>query len=84
MTDQAPVHQILRMQEGKPGYTVEARSNKVVVLSHPDDIRIRVIGKKHRIAVGAVALVGNPGRSQDAARNCGRRFCRREAHLRLQ
>ncbi len=61
-----PVDQIARMQDRQPRHVAETRGRQPEVLADTNRIRIRIIGVKHRVFVGAVALVGEPGRDRGA------------------
>jgi hypothetical protein len=60
MGGDAPVHQILRMEDGDAGRVGEGRGDEVEIVADADDVGIGIIGEQHRVAIGAIALVGPP------------------------
>ena len=59
--DERPVHQVARMQDGQTGHVAEARCRHPIVVPHPHDVGVGIIGVQDRIPVGAVAEVRRPG-----------------------
>src|SRR5581483_9511577 len=61
VSDELPTHQISRVQDGKSGNSVEARGRHVEVVADPNHVRVGVVGVQNRVAVAAVAVIGDPG-----------------------
>ena len=60
--DDFPVDQVLGMQNGQAGRTLERRRRQIVVVARGAyaDVRVAVVGINDGIGVGAVAIVGTP------------------------
>jgi hypothetical protein len=48
------------MKNGNARHAIEAGSDHIKILTHPDQVRIGVIGIKDRVFVSPVAQIGNP------------------------
>src|SRR5699024_5755467 len=51
VSQEGPVHQVTGVQQGKCGHSVEARGHQVVVLPHPDHVRVGKVRSQDRVAV---------------------------------
>ena len=62
VTDNLPVYQVLRMQDGQPGHTLETGGRHVIIFSAGThaNIGVGVVGIDNGISVRAVAIVGRP------------------------
>jgi hypothetical protein len=56
------------MQQRQAGRAVEAGRYHVKIVTDPHDIRVRIVGINDRIAISAVALVGDLRESEVAGR----------------
>ena len=70
ITNQVPVDQIARMQNGQARNTIKRRSCHVIIVAHANRIRIGIIGVQHRVGVGSVAIVGYPRFGKDIRGLC--------------
>ena len=64
VSDQFPVYQVPGMKDRQPWHLAEAGADQPVVVPHPHDVRIRIVGMQHRIFICAVHAVGLPDSSR--------------------
>ena len=75
VTDDRPVDEVGGVEDREAGRVLKARRHHVEVVARARDVRVGVVREDHRVAVGPVAAVGNPGthgRLRGSRRRCGR------------
>ena len=60
VTDVLPVHEILRVEDHESRYGVHRRTSQVVVVAHPQHVRIGELIIEQRVSKRAVPIVGSP------------------------
>ena len=60
MSNDGPIHQILRVEDGKSGKTVETGSRHVVIVSYAANIGVTIVCTQNGVVVLAVSKIGYP------------------------